>query len=834
MYTEQRNQIWGFGSPLFSWNGGLGFNVFANSQYYSNSALNLVFLFFTSGTMIYAMNFIILSKFGLAGLTFAYMLYKKSGKINLVTVAFSTAYSVCGYMIAFATQPMWTDVVFLLPLVIIALERLVNKEKPIPYCLLLAFSIYTNFYIGFALCIFVSLYFVLHVVSNSHILKPWGVKKAVKNFALFSAIAGGLAAFSIIPVYTAANMRIGAETAVRPEETEFYFAWHDYLSQLFPTVQMSHEYGMANLYSGGFVLMLIPLFFMNSRIMLKKKIAYGAVLTFLFLSVNMNRLVFLWHGLRFPNQLPGRWTFMLSFLLILMAYEAFSRYKGINRTAIGASAAMALMFVYMVRSVSVGGNFEEDLFSRMVRQILLLTFFLLLRRAFRNKQLLRQIAAYLFASVILIEAFSNTILIFPRDVRVSGITSYLHNHETMEKVTRKYNSGKDDFYRMEMVNSWTFNPGMLYNYKGISYYSSTFPGELYTFLTDLGMEIYAKNVSVIYSPYSPILNSLFGIKYIAARDFLPELYGMTNVEQINERTVWENEHALPIAFIADNGLRHWTHQRNGNDDHLVTQAGLFNAAVGYDTQILTPLQMVSMESNNADFHEDGGVWGSRYYHRHHDHEPVTASFRYIAPRSGRVFMSNDFRAGDFSIWYEGKNRTVSHHAPVYEIGYVNEGYEITVEFTSNNVQTGLWGLNLYMFDDDSYANAIGQLRENSLDVTRAGDTKITGNITVTKPGILYTSIPDDGGWTIRANGKKLRTFSVGEALLAAELPIGEYKLEFSYSPPGFRTGLTVTLMSAGALGVYVWIKYRNNPNNPKKEKKPKFTKNRKDDMIFDL
>ena len=66
------------------------------------------------------------------------------------------------------------------------------------------------------------------------------------------------------------------------------------------------------------------------------------------------------------------------------------------------------------------------------------------------------------------------------------------------------------------------------------------------------------------------------------------------------------------------------------------------------------------------------------------------------------------------------------------------------------------------------------------------------------PAILVSSYVDDGGWEARTDGAPAETFAANGAFLAVAVPPGHSRLELSYTPPGFRSGLLVTALAAAA------------------------------------
>ena len=128
--------------------------------------------------------------------------------------------------------------------------------------------------------------------------------------------------------------------------------------------------------------------------------------------------------------------------------------------------------------------------------------------------------------------------------------------EDMEAMVEKYESGKNDFYRTEMTLNQTFDPAMLYHFKGITYYSSTMNGDIYLMMERLGNRVYAQNVSTVYQP-TPIQDMMFGVRYHYTTMAALVGYG-TEVEKHGRITVIESPWTLGVAFAANEDLKAYT------------------------------------------------------------------------------------------------------------------------------------------------------------------------------------------------------------------------------------------------------------------------------------
>ncbi|MGZ7230751.1 YfhO family protein, partial [Streptococcus pyogenes] len=69
---------------------------------------------------------------------------------------------------------------FMLPILIVALEELLDGAKPYKYMLLLALTMFMQFYLGYMVCIFIALYACYYLAPNLSIEATW--KNRFKNY----------------------------------------------------------------------------------------------------------------------------------------------------------------------------------------------------------------------------------------------------------------------------------------------------------------------------------------------------------------------------------------------------------------------------------------------------------------------------------------------------------------------------------------------------------------------------------------------------------------------------------------------------------------------------
>lgn len=87
-------------------------------------------------------------------------------------------------------------------------------------------------------------------------------------------------------------------------------------------------YGRPEIYCGVLTFMLLPMYAFNKKIKANRKIGHGLLLFVLLFSMYIKPINMLWHGGQDPNWLPYRYSFILSFIMVSMAAEVFSKLDG--------------------------------------------------------------------------------------------------------------------------------------------------------------------------------------------------------------------------------------------------------------------------------------------------------------------------------------------------------------------------------------------------------------------------------------------------------------------------------------------------------------------------
>lgn len=490
------------GELFWSYKGLLGFNLWAQNAYYTNSILWLPLYLLPDRFMIAGINIFAAIRIGLAGLTCSIYLYgcttvKKPRGVDMKLSVFSAAYALSAYTLAFINQFMWMDAVICLPLVIKGIDNIRSKKGGILYIAALSYTIISNFYIGYMVCLFSVVYFAGCAIGDSMSLRQLWEK--VWRFLLYSLIAGAISAVYTVPAYYAIR-NTAASGAGFGGKIEFYHPVSEVLAGFLPFQKISLVYEVPNIYCGAVCILLCILsFFIQKNIRKRICIISGCIL--FYLSLNCNILDYVWHGFHYPNQLPGRWSFCLIFLIVKQAYVCCGELEKLCREKNESRA------VKKQQKPARAGHRPHSRFSWCGVIVLLL----------------------------FIEVTANAVYTFYSQIRMVDGNEYYQTMEKYEKVAGDIKAEDGSaFYRTELETPWNFNPGQLCGYNGISYYSSTMSKTAYDFFVNMGMSVYAKNLSTRYD------------KSCAADAFLGVKYRINNDKDGAGYT--KNEAVLPIGY----------------------------------------------------------------------------------------------------------------------------------------------------------------------------------------------------------------------------------------------------------------------------------------------
>lgn len=829
-FTALRQFIYGDGSLLYSFARSLGGEFMGIYAYYMASPLTYIVALFPIERMQEAVLCIMLIKTGLCGLSFGYYLHKRSRRPNrLVVLVFSLLYALCAYSVIQQNNTMWIDAMILLPLLVYALENLITNKRYKLYVITLSAILITNYYIGYMMCIFAVLYFFYYYFSKpKDEINPKGEKlhflRAGSRFAIFSVLSAAISAFMLIVAYY--SLGFGKSEFSNPNwALDGNFQILDFLVKFLPgSFDTVEPAGLPFVYCGLITLFLIPVYFVAKKIPVREKIASSALIAVFIISLIVSPLDLIWHGFSSPNWLNARYSFILCFILLVIAYKGFANLKKVGEKfvlAIGAVLVLLVAFAEKSEFTSFINSHEKLLvlgciwFS--VFFIIALTVLLCLKIRLKNPKTARNVSAVM-AAVICLELVCNGVVCFiqfDNDVAFATYKNYTEFYSELHSVSEQVKEYDNGFYRIEKVRHRTKNDNMTLGLNGITNSTSTLNSSAINFVSQLGYT--GRSHFTMYQGGTPFSDSLLGINYVIDYSSSKK-YSSTHTVipqiQSNMYKVMKNPYAMSLAYGVSSDVSKL--KLDDYENFFLRSNGMLTAMLGEEdtVKLFNPVYGMSASSSGCTFSQTA----SSAECTTNENTEGKLTFSYTAPYTGDYYFysASKNKVEKLSVdFYSRKTTDNTEKTKVNSVtSYLNndtnhilwagryeEGSIIEVVFnvpkdTEIKLDKSfefLWYLNSDIYNSSMTALINGPQFKIDAD---SKEHNLTGSINTTKASqMILTTIPYDEGWNVFVDGEKVETYMTMDALMAFDIDSsGEHTLELKYMPSCYIVGGIISII----------------------------------------
>ncbi|MCL2544520.1 MAG: YfhO family protein [Clostridia bacterium] len=800
-FLDYSRRMFAEGNDLFySFSKGLGGNMLNLAASYTLSPLNLLLFLFPSSGLLGAVTCILTVKIGLCGLT-AYALLRAMDDRGPVTLAFSTAYALMGYVMHYVMHTMWLDAIILLPLIAWGLVRIVRERRFGLYLAALAAALFTCYYTGYMLCLFSVLFFGYLCLVDMPAQGRWAwLWPRALRFTGASLAAGGLMGFVLLPTLLAAAQ---TKATIDPQLLSFTEMFPlSLLTDLFVTGANTFEEGIArlpNAFTGVWMIAMGALFFANRRIGLREKCFSGALLAVLLISFHVQMFDMAWHAFNPPIHFPFRYAFVFSFVIIWLAWRSFTHAEGI---AVKHALLLAPLFALYFLSATAA-----PLGWRYFDVLLMCVCCALLCVVLRGKG--RRVALIALTALQLGHALLNGALVMQAHQAGAPIDAAGFHAAQREggDIVRRIQAADGDFYRV-VVSPSIANDPMRFSYNGITHFSSTHAVEEIEFLSALGLPNNRVTTVGYSTQLSDALDSLLGVRYLATTaDASHKRY--LEAFEAGEWTVYENPCALPLGFAASAAVL----DADLSGDPFAVLDAVYAAILGDDARpIFVPLDshaepaLANATASPSPQHEGGTLYAASA------DDLAYISFSAEAQLDdGPVFCLMlqsgwDERAEMFSEGRSLGGFASINRLDVFSLGdfWAGDAAELTMLLTDGPVD--LQEVAFFQEDVDAFEEKAARIAEHGASLRKITSSRLAGEVTIPeeRPYLLFT-IPYDAGWRAHVGGRTLRPVRAAGALLAFAMEPGEHAFELRYVPPGFAAGCALTAATLLALAGYALI-----------------------------
>lgn len=763
-YTDFRNKLVEGSSLMYSWSGGLGYNFWSTYAYYLASPSNFLLYFVPMKYVGDFMDAMIILRIGLCGGCFTWYLHKRSPEEKWTPVAFGLAFSLSSLILGYYFNLMWLDSIAMTPIIMYGIEKIIDGKSGKIFCLSLFYAIWCNYYIGFMLCLFACLYFIVCYISETTAFSIMNLLHCELKFTWFALLAGAMAAMVLFPAYIGlASTEALSGGSTFPDNIEFFTGLADMLNQhmaFLEPVNISDTQKGLNAYCGIGTVFFTILSIFNKKDCIRKRISYFALCGLLLFSFSFNILNYIWHGFHIQNGLPNRFAFLYIAVVIVMAYDAFGTKFRLWQLV----TAWVLPLWFLIYScVTKHGDIKNWIYYANIG-IITGYFLLAILRKYWGRM---RYPAYAFlVSMLLIgEVTGNCVA----GVKVnSGDTRERHIKD--QESYQKLMSGKDKegFFRSEVDRQWMRNVTMYSGGNGLVMFNSTMYSTVVDFCKQLGIE--ARTNKNGYYGVTNLMNDILGIKYVLSPSHDADtMYGFQYQDTDDELSLYKNNHALSLGFMVSDAIKDWDIY-DGNP--LEVQNSFVQLATGED-----PIYIY----DRAIELEDG------------------VNNEILLPENKQVYFYMGVNVDELELHTPEYSRTYYDYTDFVFQASQAEGNNLA-DFTVTLGDTWEDGeLNVYVYTCSNIdcQKVADKLAQNQMKNVQVKGNKVSGTVTADKAGTLLLTIPYDNGWSITVDGKKSSAYTVGEALTGIHLEAGEHNIELKYTAPGFDGGILISIGAAG-------------------------------------
>lgn len=776
-----------------------GINFFGIMAYYILSPFSLILLLFKRDEIYLAVSIVIALKILLSSLTCLYAirtLFKK--KLSyMLSIILSISYAFSGYLFLMYQITPWIDAMYLFPLVLVGVKKVLDLEKPYMYIIALTLSFITSFYVTSISLIF--LFFLSFIYIYNYNKK--NSKKSITALGITTIIALGLSMIILLPslsqilassrisfnIFNLLNSKTGPIT--------------DKLSFFIPSSFLI----VANF--------LLFLDFKKHKSFLKWYFPSLLILGIPYIVEPINKIFHFFSYAFFPN----RYGYMMFFFLVIGAGYYFNKE---NKTTVkNKSTLIATSITLLCSAAAIIITYIN--YERIQDGIYRLTIsrdkYLIFVLAFISISIMIGITSVIFIkkkaksysyilTLLIVHTLCNSFLYLGMDKyqeEIRNVYSAMHKLYNVHDV--------NDNYRLKTnTSSLITNNGMVSNYNNLDHFTSLVDGRNLKFLKQLGFnshwtKTYSKNGTL----FSDILSA--NKYYLTYNEpIIKDLY--TKVDDINLYNLYSFNKDLSYGYFTKN--IHFE-----EDEHSFSfQNRIYQAITKKDENLFKVYDKFTLNNLSASKKNNRTLYkikDSEAYNNMEIKIPIKEkSLVYLEVFNSFANTDDDAIYKSMNIYINGLLYKNLYPIPTNNgsilLGEFDEDLEIQIELlrdvSLSYIEVGVTSKNkLLEFLEEQKINSTVSFDKNKINVEVNSDNT----------GLFFIPVTYNSTYQAKVNGKPSDVVAVYDNYLGVNLNKGNNKIEFTYIPKGLKLGgliSAVTLVVAILIFKFSWYEKLINNN----------------------
>ena len=758
-------------SIAICWNLGLANNFYTTFAYYLMSPLNLFVVFFNSSNMDIFVEIITCVKIVFMACFFIIFLEKSYKYKSNETIIFGLIYAFSSYVICYSFHIMWLDCVYMLPIVLLFVDKYIENGKIYPFVLSLSYSILTNYYIGYIVAFFSGIYFLAKLFIERKSIK------LIFKFLLAIVVSFGIGMTVIYPsiIQLKGKMDVNSELIKIDIDKIRLFINVIFNNYVYMFTQKS-----CFIFSSTLITLILPMYYLNKKILKKEKFAFTAIIIFLFMPIISPFLNKVWHAFTTPNCFNYRYSFTLIFILILMGTREFQ-----NKEYSKKWHFLISFLVFVVLSLSEiiflkKGYLVSDNYTVSMESIALSFFVYLLLMCITY--------IYFFCKNLKKERFVLLFIVIVFDLLIGAKSGQNNNDKYIKRdIVKQYDCFMNSFIpkienpETERIffepDEYGSNMSLKYGYSNIGFFTSARNRETLKAMYRLGYNVQMDEQLWMTSFSGTFLNyAMAGVKYYITKNPIEnnEIYGFEFEEKYDDLYIFKNKNAFNIGYyLAENIELSYNPFKMQNEllDGLTNKK---NENKKEKKKIKQIKEKYFQNIENSDVLECNKkiVFDEK-------NQEYKIKYNVKAKKDCNIYIASDY---DLQVYIDNRpifqnySNIWSYETGIKQIKYLKKDEELEFKvITKQNLDL----LYIYVSNNEEIQKVLDN-RENikNIEIKKNGLTGITN---FKEDGYLVLSIAYDKCWKVYVDGKETKTEAIANAFLGVKVKKGKHNIEIKES-----------------------------------------------------
>ena len=785
-YYHFYDSFHGNNSLLINFSTGGAINFLGILAYYILSPFSLLILIIPREYIYLMVSVIIALKIITCSITCLYFLRTYFKKLpSSLSMLLAVIYAFSGYGLVMYQITPWIDAMYMFPLILIGLKKVLDLEKPTFYIITLTLSLIFSFYVSIMVIIFIFLASFIYLLVYKEDINER--KKAIVSLGIATVLSLLIASFIVVPSYLeiSESSRIGFKLKVLLNSK---------------TGPLSDKLSM--LAFGGVVYAGLLILAKNFKEHKKFLSFYIPVLLIVLIPLLIEPINKVWHFGSYAS-FPYRSGFILMLLLITGAAYSFENYKEsqplmleINKiasifVAVASSILMArIIYKYYDRFQSAIYRLSISFDSKLIVFLLLVTLIATLGSIILlalNKKL-SSFTIFLLFVVTVVHITSNCMIYLGNDKHQESLTA---QYRLLNKINKDY--PKNEYYRIKSnLDETVTNNGMVTKYHNTDHFTSlTNKNTLNTF-KKLG---YGTQWVKTYSRGGTLfMDAILGNKYYLSNAKYNNPY-YEFVKSYDNANLYKLRSNVPYGVLIN---KNDTVIDKNNSFEIANS--LYKNILNTDEELFVIDDTISLDNVKAKLLDKGlieySIIDDDYYAYIEKDVIITGRKNLYLEINHQLANDQNFRINEaFNLYVNDKlvmeNAFIEPYNGTMDLGiYENQRVNIKLELKKSvilkKVTVGVMDLSKY----ESFMNVVS--KDNQIKFNK---NTISATVDGEKGKILLLPINYDRGYKATVNNRLVKIQQVYDNFIGIPLDDGINNISIKYTPNGFIPTLIISAVS---------------------------------------